>query len=67
MGRSCRYVASSYTRVPGVGEVGWLAPNDNVASDAAGEPTPAWALGPTSAVRFEHLRRHQGKHLSKDR
>lgn len=51
------YVARAYKQVPGVGEIGWLSPNDNLKAEAHGTPTPAWALGPSSAVRTEKVQR----------
>ena len=60
------YVASQYKRVPGVGEAGWLSPNDNLTGDSAGEPTPAWSLGPASAVSFETQQRLAGREMAKN-
>ena len=44
---------AQYTRVRGVGEVGWFAPGDNLKGDRNGTPKPAWALGPSNAVTVE--------------
>ena len=51
------YVATQYKRIRGVGEVGWLSADDNPSGDAFGEPTPAWALGPKTAVEHEKEQR----------
>mgnify|MGYP006144851261 CR=1 FL=1 len=47
------YSARQYKRIEGVGAVGWFAAGDNPTSDADGATTPAWAMGPASAVRVE--------------
>ena len=59
------YVASRYKRVDGVGQVGWLAEGDNPTMSPEGEPTPAWALGPTSALSVEKNVRATGRQLGK--
>ena len=59
------YVATQYTQVDGVGEVGWLAPNDNLMGDPMGEPKPAWSLGPPNAVSFEQRQRRLGRNLAR--
>ena len=47
--------------VDGVGQVGWLAEGDNPTMSPEGEPTPAWALGPASALSVEKNVRATGR------
>mmetsp|Transcript_28384 Transcript_28384/g.57229 ORF Transcript_28384/g.57229 Transcript_28384/m.57229 type:complete len:253 (-) Transcript_28384:55-813(-) len=61
------YVASNFKQVPGVGRIGWLAPDDNPTSAASGDPIPAWALGPKSAVVHEVNQRANGRNMAKNR
>jgi Icc-related predicted phosphoesterase len=61
------YVAAQYRKVPGIGEVGWLRKGDNLQSDPRGDPTPAWALGPSSAVVHEKMHRRSGQRVTPGR
>ena len=56
------YVASGGVckQVKGVGLIGWLAEGDNMSGEPDGDPTPAWAMGPISAVEFEKRQRLPG-------
>ena len=46
------YVAEHYTS-DGRGVAGWFGKAHRPDGTPIGEPTPAWALGPRSAVKFE--------------
>ena len=57
------YVASGGVcqQVKGVGQIGWLSEGDNLTGDENGNPTPAWAMGPISAVEYEKRQRRAGR------
>ena len=61
------YVAERYQQVVGVGQIGWLREDDNTSSDPQGEPTPAWALGPSDAGAYEKERREGSRLLHQTR
>ena len=61
------YVAANFKPVPGIGKVGYLSEGDNPTSDVNGTPTPAWALGPSTAVDFEVQQRDAGRNMARNR
>ena len=54
------YSAGQFERIEGVGAIGWFFEGDNPTGAADGATTPAWAMGPKSALSVETNLRAKG-------